>query len=51
MSISLYYHPDSRASGALWALEKAGASYELQVIDLMKGEQTRQRNKTCLQKS
>ena len=39
MSITLYYHPYSRASGTLWALEETGASYELRVIDLMKGEQ------------
>mgnify|MGYP000935949405 CR=1 FL=1 len=39
MSIRLYYHPYSRASGTVWALEEAGAPYELTVVDIMKGEQ------------
>ena len=39
MSIRLYYHPYSRAAGTLWALEEAGVPYELQVTDIMKGEQ------------
>jgi glutathione S-transferase len=39
MSIHLYYHPYSRAAGTLWALEEAGVPYELQVTDIMKGEQ------------
>ena len=39
MSIQLYYHPYSRASGTLWALEEAGVPYELKVVDIMKGEQ------------
>ncbi|MGE0497651.1 MAG: glutathione S-transferase family protein [Ramlibacter sp.] len=39
MSISLYYHPYSRAAGTLWALEEAGVSYEFNLIDIMKGEQ------------
>ena len=39
MSISLFYHPYSRAAASLWALEEAGVSYELKVIDIMKGEQ------------
>ena len=39
MSICLYYHPYSRASGTLWALEEVGVPYELKVIDIMKGEQ------------
>ncbi|MBS0292037.1 MAG: glutathione S-transferase family protein [Proteobacteria bacterium] len=39
MPITLYYHPYSRASGTLWALEEAGVPYELKVLDLMKGEQ------------
>jgi len=39
MSISLYYHPYSRAAGTLWALEEAGIDYDLKVIDIMKGEQ------------
>lgn len=39
MSISLYYHPYSRAAGTIWALEEAGVSYALKVIDIMKGDQ------------
>lgn len=39
MSLSLYYHPYSRAAGTLWALEEVGVPYELKVIDITKGEQ------------
>ncbi len=39
MAITLYYHPYSRASGTLWALEEVGTPYTLKVLDLMKGEQ------------
>lgn len=39
MSISLYYHPYSRAAGTVWALEEAGVPYDLKVIDIMKGDQ------------
>ena len=39
MSLSLYYHPYSRAAGTLWALEEVGVDYDLKVIDIMKGEQ------------
>ncbi|MCJ0763662.1 glutathione S-transferase family protein [Variovorax terrae] len=39
MSLSLYYHPYSRAAGTLWALEEAEVAYDLRVIDIMKGEQ------------
>ncbi len=39
MSISLYYHPYSRAAGTIWALEEAGVAYDLKVTDIMKGEQ------------
>jgi glutathione S-transferase len=39
MSLNLFYHPYSRAAGTIWALEEAGVSYELKVIDIMKGEQ------------
>lgn len=39
MSLSLYYHPYSRAAGTIWALEEAGVDCELKVIDTMKGEQ------------
>jgi len=39
MAIRLYYHPYSRAAGTLWPLEEAGVPYELEVVDIMKGEQ------------
>lgn len=39
MALTLYYHPYSRAAGTLWPLEEAGVPYELQVVDIMKGEQ------------
>ncbi len=39
MSISLYYHPYSRAAGTIWALEEVGVPYELKIVDIMKGEQ------------
>ena len=39
MSLSLYYHPYSRAAGTLWALEEVGVPYELKVIDITKGDQ------------
>ncbi|WP_017760228.1 glutathione S-transferase family protein [Pseudacidovorax intermedius] len=39
MTLSLYYHPYSRAAGTLWALEEAGVDYDLKVVDIMKGEQ------------
>jgi len=39
MALVLHYHPYSRAAGTLWALEEAGAPYELKVVDIMKGAQ------------
>lgn len=39
MALTLHYHPYSRASGTLWALEEAGVPYELKVVDIMKGAQ------------
>lgn len=39
MSLTLHYHPYSRAAGSLWALEEAGVPYELKVVDIMKGAQ------------
>ncbi len=39
MTLSLYYHPYSRAAGTLWALEESGVDHDLKVIDIMKGEQ------------
>ena len=41
MALTLYYHPYSRAAGTIWALEEAGVAYDLQVVDIMKGEQKR----------
>ncbi|MBU2289284.1 MAG: glutathione S-transferase family protein [Gammaproteobacteria bacterium] len=38
MSLSLYYHPYSRAAGTLWPLEEVGVPYELEVVDILKGE-------------
>lgn len=39
MSVVLYYHPFSRASGTIWALEEVGVPYELRFVDILKGEQ------------
>lgn len=39
MALKLYYHPYSRAAGTVWALEEAGVQYDLEVVDIMKGEQ------------
>jgi glutathione S-transferase len=39
MTITLYHHPFSRASGTVWALEEIGEPYELAFVDLMKGAQ------------
>jgi glutathione S-transferase len=39
MSIVLYHHPFSRASGVLWMLEEVGAPYELRYVDIMAGAQ------------
>jgi glutathione S-transferase len=39
MSLVLYYHPYSRAAGTIWALEEAGAPYELKLVDILKGGQ------------
>ena len=37
--VSLYYAPHSRSLGALALLEELGADYELQVLDIQKGDQ------------
>ncbi|MEP7052993.1 MAG: glutathione S-transferase family protein [Pseudomonadota bacterium] len=39
MSITLYYHPFSRAANVIWMLEEIETPYELRVVDIMKGEQ------------
>ena len=39
MPIILYHHPFSRAANVVWMLEEVGAPYELQHVDIMKGEQ------------
>jgi len=39
MALVLHYHPHSRAAGTIWALEEVGVPYELNVVDLSKGEQ------------
>jgi glutathione S-transferase len=39
MTITLYHHPFSRAAGVLWSLEEVGEPYELEYVDIMKGEQ------------
>lgn len=39
MTIALYYHPFSRASGTIWMLEEAGVDYELRYVDILKGAQ------------
>lgn len=39
MSLTLHYHPYSRAAGTLWPLEEAGQPYELKIVDILKGEQ------------
>jgi len=39
MTITLYYHPFSRAAGTLWTLEEIGEPYELHFVDIMKGAQ------------
>ena len=39
MSIVLYHHPFTRASGTVWMLEEVGVAYELKFVDVMAGEQ------------
>jgi glutathione S-transferase len=39
VSIVLYHHPFSRASGTLWMLEEVGVDYELRWVDIRAGEQ------------
>jgi glutathione S-transferase len=39
MAVTLYYHPFSRAAGAVFMLEEVGVPYELRFVDLAKNEQ------------
>jgi len=39
MSIVLFHHPFSRASGVVWMLEEVGVPYELRFVDIMAGAQ------------
>lgn len=38
MAITLYHHPFSRAASTVWALEEVGAPYQLEFVDMLKGE-------------
>ncbi len=38
MSVTLHYHPFTRAAGVVWMLEEVGVDYTLAYLDLMKGE-------------
>ena len=37
MSLTLHYHPQSRAAGVVWALEEVGCDYQLEFVDLRAG--------------
>jgi glutathione S-transferase len=39
VTIKLYHHPFSRAANTVWAVEEIGQPYELEFVDIMKGEQ------------
>lgn len=39
MAIKLLHHPFSRAAGTVWALEEIGCEYELEYVDLARGQQ------------
>lgn len=41
MTLTLYYHPFSRASGTIWTLEELGEPYELRFVDMPKGAHKR----------
>jgi glutathione S-transferase len=37
MTVTIYYHPYSRAANAVWMLEELGLEHELRFVDLLKG--------------
>lgn len=39
MAITLFHHPFSRAATIVWALEEVGVPYQLEYVDMAKGEQ------------
>ncbi len=43
MAITLFHHPFSRAAGTLWALEEVGVPYQLEFVDMLKGEHKAER--------
>ncbi|HEY0252515.1 MAG TPA: glutathione S-transferase family protein [Kofleriaceae bacterium] len=46
MTIKLFHHPFSRAAGTVWQLEELGQPYELEFIDVMKGDHKKPEFKT-----
>lgn len=46
MPITLLHHPHSRASATVWVLEEVGCEYELEYVDLRRGEQKESRVKS-----
>ena len=43
MAITLFHHPFSRAAGTVWALEEVGVPYQLEFVDMLKGEHKAER--------
>ncbi len=39
--LTLYYHPFSRAATGIWMLEEVGEPYDVEFVDIMKGEHKR----------
>jgi glutathione S-transferase len=37
MTVTIYYHPYSRAANVVWMLEELGLDHELRFVDLLKG--------------
>lgn len=46
MTVTLHYHPFTRAAGVVWALEEAGCDYTLDYIEVREGAQKRDKNKS-----